>query len=102
MPFIPPAERGGILAHFYKPGGGGLAAVTLVAKAMSDGYALPGIFDHPNVTVPHVQEGPLKSLDGFTFTATYGTKDTGLVALTESSFQSLKDMVEFARPTLKD
>ena len=77
-------------------GAGGAVGLGLVAKQKPDGYHL-GVCSHPGlVFVPHVQTVPYK-LDDFVPVMHYGFSPNAVVVRTDSSWRTLKELVEYAR-----
>jgi tripartite-type tricarboxylate transporter receptor subunit TctC len=77
-------------------GGAGSVAMGLLAKAKPDGYQLVSCPQTPLVEIPHLRKLPYKYEElqaVMQFAEPYG----GLVVQTEAPFNSLKDLVEYAR-----
>jgi tripartite-type tricarboxylate transporter receptor subunit TctC len=93
-----PAEKllGQQLAVSNVGGAGGAVGLGLVAKQKPDGYHL-GVCSHPGlVFVPHVQSVTYK-LDDFVPVMHYGFSPNAVVVRTDSSWRTLKELVEHAR-----
>ena len=80
-----------------KPGGGGRVAMTLVSKTKPDGYSLAAVTDSTVVFSPYFEEVPYKPLEDFTFVSSFGTQHFGMVVAADSPFNTVKDLVDFAR-----
>ena len=80
-----------------KPGGAGRVALNYVANAKSDGYTLVALSDPAIVLVPHLETVEYKPIDDFSFIVQYGLMDVGVGVLSDSPFQNMKDLIEFAR-----
>ncbi len=79
-----------------KPGGSGMVGTTLISKAKPDGYTLGAISDGAMNSLPHLEKVSYK-LEDFTFIAQYGILNMGIVVSSETHFNTLKDLIEFAR-----
>jgi tripartite-type tricarboxylate transporter receptor subunit TctC len=77
-------------------GGAGTVAMELLSKAKPDGYQLVSCPQTPLVEIPHLRKIPYKYEQiqpVMQFAEPYG----GLVVQKESPFNSLKDLIEYAR-----
>ncbi|HEX2965011.1 MAG TPA: tripartite tricarboxylate transporter substrate binding protein [Syntrophorhabdaceae bacterium] len=77
-------------------GGAGVLALDALAKAKPDGYTLVGCPQTPAAEIPHLRKTPYK-LSDFTPIMQFAEPEGGLVVQKEAPFNSLKDLVEYAR-----
>jgi tripartite-type tricarboxylate transporter receptor subunit TctC len=77
-------------------GGAGTIAMDLLSKAKPDGYTLVSCPQTPIVEIPHVRKMSYK-LEQFLPVMQFAEPYGGLVVQKESPFNSLKDLVEYAR-----
>ena len=77
-------------------GGAGSIAMELLSKAKPDGYQLVSCPQTPLVEIPHMRTIPYK-IDNFQPVTQFAEPYGGLVVQKDSPFNSLKDLVEYAR-----
>jgi tripartite-type tricarboxylate transporter receptor subunit TctC len=77
-------------------GGAGTVAMDFLSKAKPDGYQLVSCPQTPLVEVPHLRKIPYK-LDQFQPVMQFAEPYGGLVVQKDAPFNSLKDLVEYAR-----
>jgi len=80
-----------------KPGAGGRVALTFLSKAKPDGYSLTSVGDPAIVLIPHLEKVMYDPIDDFTSVIQYGSFNIGYSVLADSPFQSIKDLIAFAR-----
>jgi tripartite-type tricarboxylate transporter receptor subunit TctC len=77
-------------------GGAGTIAMDLLSKAKPDGYQLVSCPQTPIVEIPHLRKIPYK-YEQFQPVMQFAEPYGGLVVQKESPFNSLKDLIEYAR-----
>jgi tripartite-type tricarboxylate transporter receptor subunit TctC len=77
-------------------GGAGVLAMDFVAKAKPDGYTLASCPQTAVAEIPHLRKTPYK-LDDFTPIMQFAEPEGGLAVKIDSPFNSLKDLIEYAR-----
>ncbi len=77
-------------------GGAGSVAMELLSKAKPDGYALVSCPQTPLVEIPHMRKIPYK-FNQFQPVMQFAEPYGGLVVQKDAPFNSLKDLVEYAR-----
>ncbi len=80
-----------------KPGGGGRAAITLLARAKPDGYTLAATTDVCLTLLPNLEQVPYKPNEDFTFIVQFGSLETGVVVPADSPFKTFKEMLAYAK-----
>jgi tripartite-type tricarboxylate transporter receptor subunit TctC len=80
-----------------KPGAGGRAAMTLIAKAKPDGYTLAATTDVCITLAPNLEPTPYKPAEDFTYITQFGSLEVGTVVLPDSPFHTFKGLIDFAR-----
>ncbi|QPJ64337.1 MAG: tripartite tricarboxylate transporter substrate binding protein [Candidatus Nitrohelix vancouverensis] len=80
-----------------KPGGGGSVAAALTRAQRPDGYNLFTLATGASVLMPHMLDLPYDPLKDFTFIAQYATWNFGIVAPVDAPFETLQELIEFAR-----
>lgn len=80
-----------------KPGATGTLGVTFVAAAPSDGYTLGITPSSSLTTAPFVQDVPADLLERTTALLGVGRLRQGLLVRSDSSFRTIKDLIEQAR-----
>jgi len=77
-------------------GGAGSVAMELLSKAKPDGYTLVSCPQPPLVEIPHMRKIPYK-FDQFQPIMQFAEPYGGLVVQKDAPFNSLKDLIEYAR-----
>ena len=80
-----------------RPGAGGTIAATRIARAPPDGYTLGLATSSPFTVAPHLQSLPYDVTRDFTFVLQYLVTPHPAYVLTQSPFQSWREMVDWAR-----
>ncbi len=82
-----------------KPGAGGVVASDAVAKAEPDGHTLLLISNGTAVTASLFKSLPFDTLRDFAPISTLGFFGIAIVAAADSKFATLRDLINFAKPT---
>lgn len=80
-----------------KPGGGGSLAVGILTKSKNDGYTLAATVSNMLTAIPHMQEVPYDPLKDVIPIIQYGFVYFVIAARSDSPFNTLKDVIDFAR-----
>ncbi len=80
-----------------RPAGGGATAMQEVARAAPDGYTIVNSTAILMGIAPHMREVPYNAATDFTPLMTYGAFNTFVAVRADSPYQSLRDLLDFAK-----
>jgi tripartite-type tricarboxylate transporter receptor subunit TctC len=84
-----------------RPGATGAVALGELAKAAPDGYTIAAVNEIALAIAPHMQKVSFNSLFDFTPLLNYGVYTTFIAVRADSSWKTLKDLMDYARANPK-